>query len=134
MTDSFYRISCWLHNRKGQSFAVEIWDGKEGYVGRHQAEAGEAIASIRLNGKIDQKLPFEEFSVSAEMVDSLLKKLADASVCPVPAITGGFDGANYHLAVKNGESLIHCSWWMECPKGWEPLKDFWESVVALPLT
>lgn len=134
MSESFYRINCWLHNRKGESFAVELRDANGRFYGIRQDESDSSITSIREGGKIDRSAPFKEFSVPTEVVMSLLANLDLSALPAIPKMTGGFDGAIYHVQIMNGESMSHFSWWLQCPEPWTPIKTFWEQVIELSRT
>jgi hypothetical protein len=131
MDESFYRISCWLHNRKGNGFAVELRETDDCFVGARQDEAGSPISSIRQDGKIDRSIPFRQFAVPSEVITSLIAHAQSLRVPLLPPITGGFDGANYHVKIQNGESLSHFSSWLRCPAKWASIQTFWEQVVEL---
>ena len=105
MSDTFYRIRCWLHNRKGLSYAIELREVSGQFVGLRQDETTSTVASIRERGKIDRAFPVAEFSVPTDVVFSILSGLNSNVVPLVPSITGGFDGANYHVQIENGESM-----------------------------
>jgi hypothetical protein len=131
MSQSLYRIRCWLHNRKGLSYAVELREANGQFVGLRQDESGSTIASIHERGTIDRAFPVSEFSVPADAVFSVLSSLTSSVVPAVPTMTGGLDGANYHVQIANGESVSHFSWWLNAPEQWSSLKLFWEQIVAL---
>jgi hypothetical protein len=133
MNESFYIISCWLHNRKGASFIVELRDANDRFFGVRQDEASGTIEMLRQAGTVDRSLPFRRFDVSADLVFQLLERIQSQSIPMVPTMTGGFDGANYHIRIKNGESFSEFSWWMSCPKEWAPLQVFWDEIVAMSM-
>ena len=132
--ETFYQIACWLHNHKGSSYIVELADKDQHFVLRRQNKENNPIEEIRKNGRIDNSKPFIEKTVSQVVVEELLNKLSNARTPVVPRITGGFDGINYHIRIKNGESLAHFSWWLDCPDEWSALQQFWEKIVELSKT
>ncbi|MBT3015948.1 MAG: hypothetical protein KME63_09415 [Candidatus Thiodiazotropha sp. (ex Clathrolucina costata)] len=129
--ETFYQITCWLHNRKGSSYIVELREKDDNFILRRQDEENDTIEEIRKNGRIDSKKTFVEKTVSQALVKELLDKLNQTKAFLVPRITGGFDGVNYHVRIKNGESLAHYSWWLDCPEDWAALQKFWENIVEL---
>lgn len=129
--DNFYNIACWLVNRRGNSLLVELRDSKDGFYGRRQDESDSRIATISESGTIDGDKEFRTFRINADCIDSLLAKLNSHTIPPVPQMTGGFDGHNFHVRIRNGESFSHFSWWLKPSAPWQPMADFWESVVAL---
>lgn len=129
--DTFYLITCWVHNRKGPSYIVELRDREDNFILRRQDEEDGPIEDIRGNGRIDNNKPFTNKVVSRAIVEDLLEKLNNKSMPLVPKMTGGFDGVNYHIRIRNGESLAHFSWWLDCPKEWSILQQFWEKVIEL---
>lgn len=131
MVDSWYSISCWYHNRKGPSFVVELREGEGVFFGARQSESDGPIPSIREHGRIDPKLPRSEFQAPRGVVLPVLEQLAVQPLLILPPLGGGFDGANYHLRVRNGENQVHITWWLSCPVQWEPLHGVWEQLVGL---
>ncbi|WP_285445830.1 hypothetical protein [Xanthomonas sp. fls2-241-TYG-148] len=131
MEDCHFVIKCWYQNRKGPSFVVQLGEMGDNFAGIRQDEAKGSIAAIGERGAIDHSIASHTFTVPRDLVISWLKELQDAQIPAVPAITGGFDGANYHVSIRNGESQSHFSWWLDCPEQWRQLGAFWQRVVSL---
>jgi hypothetical protein len=134
MPDTYYILTCWLHHRKGVSFIVEMREKDGVFQGVRQDESNGIIQSIRTEGRIDFKQPISEFKISDKTVASIFKGLEELSLPVSPPLGGGFDGASYHLRLKNGENLSHFSWWLDCPPAWAPVQIVWDQLVGLSHT
>lgn len=131
MSDTHFKISCWLRNFRGNSFCIELDEQKDSYKVFKQEEKASPIRTIREQGAIDRSKPYSEFKVDSKTVVAILDDLRLEKVSLVPDFTGGFDGVYKHIRIQNGESIIHLTWWSDSPKEWVAVQRAWQRFVEL---
>lgn len=127
--DNIYSIRCQLHNHKGPGFVIEITEKDNEFVLQYQSDENNPNRERVRIGRIDFDAPFETVKLQKSDVERIISKAKEINVPFLPPITGGFDGADQKLWILNGMSVVHVSWWLDCPPQWKQFQELWELII-----
>lgn len=132
--NNFYTIRCQLYNHRGGGFVVEIVEKENEFLLYHQTDAHNPRREKFKIGRIDFEASFETLKLKPTDIEQIITKVSEIRVPFLPPLTGGFDGIDYKIWISNGMSVIHASWWMDCPPQWSQLQKLWQFIVELAET
>ena len=69
--------------------------------------------------KIFEGHPYTENAVEPEKYQEIVSHLDGLSLPVIGGATGGFDGTDYALEVRNMMTSIEYRWWLDLPKEWK---------------
>ena len=129
--ENFYSIRCQLYNHRGGGFVIEIKEKDNEFLLYAQAGGNNPSRERVSTGHIDFNAPFDTLKLEKPDVERIISKAHDINVPLLPPITGGFDGVDYRIWISNGMSIVHVSWWMDCPPEWKKIHELWELIVEM---
>ena len=127
----YFLIQCQQINHRGGGFLIDFRFQDDRYRLRRQEREAVVDRTLFHQLQIDGRQPFTSRQVPAETLAAIIAELAAASVPPLPAVGGGFDGIDFTLAVQVGLNRAVYTWWLNVPAGWQPIATAWNALVAL---
>jgi hypothetical protein len=82
---------------------------------------------LHLSGEPDEAVKLE---VPKQDFEKFVRELRTIQIPAFPSNEMGLDGTTYEIQISNGFNDATYSWWEDPPEGWEPLKVFFDRLMA----